>query len=251
MKIGWFISMILTTVGFALIGVATAQDTVTKTDHALKSFADSLRSHGIEISKQALTIALSNNDPEVRALAANQLAQDHDSDAIPSIEQALSNEKDSRTRVEISSALWALGDSKGANELQAMCSTASLPIAVTIEAVQNLQMVHLSTSGCVTTVLESLKKVESIDYRADILSLFPAMYIDSTDNQAGQIVSVSENLLSDTTQQPAVRMSASHVLAQIKSSSSAAVVRSALLRESDPIVQASLKEDLKVLEKQQ
>src|SRR5450631_1401775 len=82
-----------------------------------KSVRESLRDHGIEVSQPSLIAALKEGDPKVRVLAALELAEIGDSDAIQFIEQALSIEKNSSARIGIASALVSLHDPKGVENL--------------------------------------------------------------------------------------------------------------------------------------
>ncbi|MGA7860160.1 MAG: hypothetical protein WCA11_19645, partial [Terracidiphilus sp.] len=59
-----------------------------------RPLAEALRSHGVtDLSEKSLLAALKNSDPAVRSLAANKLAEDGYADAGPSIEAALTDEK--------------------------------------------------------------------------------------------------------------------------------------------------------------
>src|SRR5271166_5133596 len=86
-----------------------------------KTSAEELKSYGIELSERSLLAALRNSNPRVRVLAAHQLQSDHDTDAIPAIDSALSAEKDPRAGVGIATALSALHDPRGTVYLQEMC----------------------------------------------------------------------------------------------------------------------------------
>ena len=214
-----------------------------------KSSSEELQSYGIELSQPSLLAALRNSNPRVRMLAAHQLQSDHDTDAIPAIESALSAEKDPRTGVGIATALSAFHDPKGTEYLQAMCADSTQPIRVVFEATQMLQLLDAPSGGCADAVLGSLNSANDRDYRDAVLSLLPDIYREVSHEQAVRILQATENLLSDTTQQPSVRLAAGHALAQIGLPSSVEVVQEAISRENDPVVRASFQSDLNMLEK--
>jgi HEAT repeat protein len=206
-----------------------------------------LRSLGIELSKQSLVAALANSDPKIRALAAAQLGQDHDPDAIPPIEYALSVEKDVKARIGMASALGSFHDPKGVDHLQTMCKDTALPIEDVIEVVQEIQIAGSSSAGCADIILGSLNRAQDIDYRAVIVTLLPGMYRGVPGGQSDRIISSLEELLVDDTQQQSVRAGASRALTEIGSRSSVEVIRGAMLREKDPRMRSGFQSDLNSL----
>src|SRR6202012_2248743 len=123
-----------------------------------KTSAEELKSYGIELSEPSLLAALRNANPRVRMLAAHQLQSDRDTDALPTIESALSVEKDPRVGVGIATALSAIHDPKGTEYLQAMCADTTQPIRVVFEAAQMLQLLDAPSGGCADAVLGSLNR---------------------------------------------------------------------------------------------
>src|ERR1700756_1822524 len=116
--------------------------------------AEALRSHGItDLSEESLTTALRNRDPQVRTLAANKLAGDGRSDAVPAIETALADEKDLRAQAQIAEALVILHDPKGVERLRSMCTDTSMPSEGLLAAIDVLQITHSSMGVCGQTVL--------------------------------------------------------------------------------------------------
>jgi len=229
------------------LGLSQNSEVITNSQH--RTFAEDLSSYGIDLSRQSLVAALSNKDPKVRSLAANQLVQDGDQDAIPSIEAALAIEKDPHARMGIAAALSAVPDSKGVESLQAMCNDTTLPFRMQLAAVQTLQIAHSPSGVCADAMLGSLNRAEDAGYRDVILTVLPAMYIELPRDQSGRIVSLVEELLRDRAPQSSVRIAASSALAQIGSASSVEVIRAAIVREQDPVVRSSLEGDLVALEK--
>jgi len=245
-RTAWLIEIILCS---CVVTSLTAQNGDMTGGGRGKTTAEELKSYGIELSEPSLLAALRNSNPRVRVLAAHQLQGDHDTDAIPAIDSALSVEKDPLAGVRIATALSAMHDPKGTEYLQAMCADTRQPTRVVFEATQMLQLLDVPSGGCADAVLESLNTTSDIDYRDVVLSLLPAIYPEVSHEQAVRILQVIENLLRDTTQQPSVHLAAGQALAQIGLPSSVEVVQEAISRENDPVVRASFQSDLDVLEK--
>lgn len=234
---------------------AIAQSVTTPSKEPVRPFAEALRSHGIDPSEPSLVAALKNGDARVRSLAALQLAENRDLKAAPSIEAALAVEKDSQARIGIASALASIGDAVGARHLEAMCMDPSLPVYVTVGALQQLAATRLAQPGlasigkCAEVVLSELERsTSSGDTLAALaaLSAFPAMYRDAPRPLSDRMTADAQDLLQDKS--PAVRMAASHTLAQIGSSAlSSDSIRRALERESNPDVRSSFESDLQSL----
>jgi hypothetical protein len=91
----------------------------------LPTFGELLRRHNIELTQSALIAALKNPDPEVRDLAAQKLAEDKATEAIPAIMQALSSEKVPQTRMNVAFALAVMGESVGFDTLEDNCKNSN------------------------------------------------------------------------------------------------------------------------------
>ena len=126
-----------------------------------------------------------------------------------------------------------------------MCKDTAQPIADVIEVVQSIQMIAgASSAGCADIILDSLNHAQDVDYRDVIVTLLPAMYREVSRDQSDQIVSKLEELLTDSTQQPTVRLRASHALADIGLPTSAEFIRNAILREKDSQMRKEFQSDL-------
>lgn len=216
----------------------------------LESFSDALRARGIGTSEPSLVSALRNNDQTVRSLAALKLSEDHNFNAIPSIEAALKVESNPKARIAMSEALWGLHDPRGLPSLQAMCTDPTLSIYDLVEVVQHLNNDGASNSGCAAPVLKYFESSgRSSETNEVALSTFPALYKWASPPQAARIVNALQEMLAD--REAFVRIEASHALVQIKSRSSLPLLRDAASRETDPNVQSALKTDVNKLEKDQ
>jgi HEAT repeat protein len=230
-----------------MLSQVIAQNPSSSGGGALISFADSLHSRGVETSRPSLIAALRNSDPEIRSLAALKLSEDHDLDAAPAIESALSLEKNLRARIDIASALWTLQDPKGLSSLNTMCSDPSLPINIIVDVVQKLSMIHESSGACIATVLGFVDSHRDRDSRSRVLPALPDIYNSASPQQAEHILGALEAMLQDKA--PFVRMEASHALAQIGGSESAEAIHKAISREGDSTVRTSLERDLSNVER--
>lgn len=209
--------------------------------------AEKLTSYGIELSKESLLAALNDASPEIRTLAAEELIYEkHDADAIPAIERALSDERDSNVGVEFATALLWAHDLIGRKYLLAVCTDDTTDSRTLLSAVSGLSVLKQSVSPCADTVINSA--ILDHDYRACLLSLLPAMYHEVASDEAARILGVLEGMLSDD-QEPDVRLTAGYGLAQIGSISSEESIRDAMLGTDDAMLHSSFQSDLAMLEK--
>jgi HEAT repeat protein len=219
-------------------------------------YSVALCEHGIDTSEQSLITALSNSDPIVRSLAANQLLAEHDYQARPAIEKALSSETDDRAKVGIAFALAGIGDPVGAKTLESMCSDASLPVDITVMAVRQIAMTKysfsylVSTEKCADVVLSKLDSVSQDYQRIELLSVLPSMIHDVPKDKADRMVTDAQNLL--VSKDVGIRMQASMALTDMGSTASIEAIRSAMERETIPALRAVHQRNLdKLLKLQQ
>jgi HEAT repeat protein len=86
------------------------------------------------------------------------------------------------------------------------------------------------------------------DYRNTAVTLLPALYRESTPEQAARIVTTIEEMLADRAQDPSVRVRAGNALAEIGQPSSVEVISEAISETDDPVLKASLERNLNALE---
>jgi HEAT repeat protein len=216
----------------------TSQEPDKGSGAALIPFADSLHAQGIDTSRISLIAALRNSDPQVRSLAALQLAQDHDTKSVHVIENALKVEKDTEARITIAGALRSLHDPNGVAYLQTMCSDTSVSINVLVRVVQDLTRYSESTALCADRVLSFLDSHNDSDSKQQVLWTLAGLYPSASPNQADRIVRLLQDLLVD--QSSTVRMQAGDALVQIGSPSSMIALRSAISKEQDSQVRSHL-----------
>jgi HEAT repeat protein len=214
-----------------------------------KTSAEELTALSIDLSEPSLLDALSNTSPRVRWLAAGQLLAGHHVDATSAIERALSVERDPMTRVGMATSLAGFHDPQGIEHLQTMCADTTVPIQPLISAAQSLENFNSSNAGCTDVLLDDLTNDRDKDYRNTTVTLFPALYKESTPEQAARIVNVIETVLADKTQDSSVRLVAGNTLAEIGSPSSQDAMMQAISQAENPVLRKSLERNLSALEK--
>ena len=207
---------------------------------ALKPFSVSLCEHGIDTSEPSLIAALKNSDPEVRSLAAAELAEKQlnekqDDLAKPAIENALSAETNTRARITIAASLMSMGDPVGVKILNGMCTDASLPVEDTVIVVQQIAIADHSTGICADVVLDAIEHARP-DYQMDLITVFPSIYKDVPKEKADRMVTDAQNLLES--QDVTTRMRASQALAEMGSTTSIGRIRTVIINERDPVIRA-------------
>jgi hypothetical protein len=204
-------------------------------------FSVALCEHGIDTSGPSLIAALKNSDPEVRSLAAaelaeKQLAEKQDDLAKPAIENALSAETNTRARIDIAASLMNIGDPVGAKILNGMCTDASLPVEDTVTVVQQIAMANHPTGICADVVLDAVEHASQDYERMDLITIFPLIYKNVSKEKAGRMVTDAQNLLES--QDVTTRMRASQALAEMGSIASIDLIRTAIINEPNPDIRA-------------
>jgi hypothetical protein len=202
----------------------------------LMSLAADLCEHGIDVSEPSLIAALKNTDPEVRSLAAAELAEKHNDLAKPDIENALSAETNTRARIYIAASLMSMRDPIGAKVLDGMCTDASLPIEDTVTVVQQIAMANHPTGICADVVLDAVEHANQDYERMDLLTIFPLINKNVPKEKAARMVADAQNLLGS--QDVSTRMRASQALAELGSIASIDSIRTAIINEPNPDIRA-------------
>jgi HEAT repeat protein len=207
----------------------------------LMPFSVALCEYGIDTSEPSLIAALKNSDPEVRSLAAaelaeKQLTEKQDDLAKPAIENAVSAETNIRARINIAASLMSMDDPVGVKVLNGMCINASLPVEDTVTVVQQIAIADHSTAICADVVLNAIEHASQDYERMYLLTVFPSMYKDVPKEKAGRMVTVAQNLLGS--QDVTTRMRASQALAEMGSTASIDLIRTAIINETNPDIRA-------------
>lgn len=212
----------------------------------LPTIAEKLRQHHIDLSKGSLISALLNTDPEVRYLAAEQLAEDKATDAVPELERALQSEQVPATKVNIAFSLALLHDNLGLETLKSVCTDSRFPGYLRLRAAS--YTLKLKNDGCVNTILHDLESSKDAQTRIGALSLATQL-AQLSNNHLQTIYPFILAALDDAT--PAVRLSASDSLATIGNPAAIPYLEHAITIEEDQTIRAEMQDNLNRLKNQQ
>lgn len=201
--------------------------------------AEILKQHNIPLTKDALLTALRNEDPEVRGLAAFELADERTSDVIPAIAAALEAERARVARVNIASALIELGDERGTRALRQDCDDTSLNMQDRLTAASQLHIWH--DESCWKTVVEAAQSRDSSE-RVSALTMIP--YFKTVPELSRALLL---NGLRD--QDLSVRMVASSGLINLGHAAAIPALEDALAAETNPMLRRTMEQGVKSLQK--
>ena len=202
-----------------------------------------LERDNIQLTLPALVDALRNADPEVRYLAAQKLAEDRATDAIPAIRQALASEKVPWIRMNIAFALTQMGDSIGFATLEDNCNNKGTSGPVRARSAEYLLRVSRDSATCLSGVLDLLKSENNGD-RMAAAELLPRYHTLSEEDSERVFTGLVEALHAPD---PAVRMSAGWALADFGDTRGIAELERATEGEQEQVVRSQLQEGLNKL----
>ena len=203
--------------------------------------AEILRQHNIPLTKDALLAALRNDDPEVRGLAAGQLADERAYDVIPAIAAALEAERGRVARVNIASALIELGDERGTHALQQDCEDTSLNMQDRLQSASQLHIFH--DESCWKTVVEAAQSRDSL-VRFSALTMIPYFKTPPELSRAFLLNGLRDQDLS-------VRMAASSGLINLGDVAAIPALEAAIAAETNPMLRSTMEQGVKFLQKKQ
>jgi len=214
-----------------------------------ETFAHALKRHHVPLTRSALVAALQNSDPEVRGLAAAQLAEEKATDAVSAIAKALATERVPLTRVNIAFALAQLGNKTGVKALESACHESETVAGVRMTAA--IYMVNfLHTNACFADVLDVLDSHDDdqTGNRMQALSLAPS-FKGLSEDESQRLLAATINNLRDTT--ASVRIVASDALVRLGDASAVPQLQEAVTVEQDEVVRNALEDALQRLLQQQ
>jgi HEAT repeat protein len=201
---------------------------------SLPTVKERLVSLGINIEKKSLIEALRNVNPEVRWLAAAQLAEERAGDAVPEIAEALQKELIDVSAVNMALALGHLGDNRGLFALETMCRGSGTDDLRLRASAYSLEF---HSNSCLVPILDLANSGET-GSKARALRVLPAFRDISIPDNA-RILQIIQAALSDP--EPYVRMAAGEARSILGDRQSAAAdLRKAIDNESDESVRAAL-----------
>ena len=100
----------------------------------VETFADGLTRRNIPLTEPELLAALKNPDPEIRSLAAAQLAASDDHPALKYMITAFQDERDPQVQVNIAGAASWLGSNIAIQQLKNICRDVNQPSTARLDA---------------------------------------------------------------------------------------------------------------------
>jgi HEAT repeat protein len=206
-----------------------------------------LASKGISTSSlTSLRQALQDPRPDVRGLAAGELADKKDKESIPLIKQVLAKASSAEEKQNLAQALITLGDPEGNAALKKVCEDETVREDSRIIAASSL--VDAGDPGCLDVVVKILTSTDSDAIKQSTMYLLkrgPSVRADLLpDLQQGL-----EKALKDEV--PGNRQLASECLAKFKMNSAIDSLKIAIAIEKDPDIRSQMEENLRKLESKQ
>ncbi|MGA1981253.1 MAG: HEAT repeat domain-containing protein [Acidobacteriaceae bacterium] len=205
----------------------------------VETFADGLTRHHIPLTETALIAALANSDPEVRSLAAAQLAAMDDHQALPAIIDALEAESDIQVQVNLAGAATWLDSRRALEKLQQLCQNQNVPATARLDAARYVSNKDLPT--CFSVVEQVEQSAQDADIR--ILALEAAV---NYRGQADRAQALAISALGDL--DPTVRIAAVEALQALHATGAVDTLARALPTEGDITVREHMREAIRALQ---
>ena len=201
--------------------------------------------YSVKVTRENLRVALfSNDNAQVRYLAAWWLADQGQKDVIPDIYQAFEVESAPRPKAYLACALAELGDHRGVEALHQFCKNDALPLDLRLDVVRFLLEIH--EAPCITPIVEALKGSWPYNWQAQ--AMIPHIKgLSSSDSEQLRVLLLDR--LSD--QGSAVRMVTAQTLSELHDTSAIPAVQAAIAKECDSTVRKSMEDSLKNLQADQ
>ena len=202
-----------------------------------------LNNYRVPITQQALRLALKDNRPQVRGLAAGELAEMKDMASIPLIVKALDGEKDPLVKFNMATALLSLNSQTGNRVLSHICDDASLPEGQRLDAASRL--VDAGDASCLHSVENILRKTTDPSNKVQALLTMSRVKVIP----ASLLPRIHDTLLASL-QDPVstVRQYASQCIAALDVKGAVPNLQVAIAKESDELTRERMEESLRTLE---
>ncbi len=201
------------------------------------SIQQKLASRGIGISTEALIAALNDPRPEVRGLAAGQLAEDKDYDAAAAIATALDHEQVPEQRLNMARSLSALDDPRGRLAYVDLCESGSAPADLRLMAANEIAP---QDEGCSTSVVNmfaqsrsALEQLTELNYLLKRSAATGGAFAPENTLAVGLRTSLKSPVAS-------VRDKAARCIAKYQTSELLEELQLSIAREADPAVKISM-----------
>jgi HEAT repeat protein len=205
----------------------------------VETFADGLTRRNIPLTEPDLLAALKNPDPEIRSLAAAQLAATDDHSALKYMITAFQDERDPQVQVNIAGAATWLGSSLAIEQLKNICKDINQPSTARLDAARYISNKQLP--DCFSAVREIARNDQDATTRA--LAITAATSYRSQSDGAQKIAVQALNDLD-----PTVRITAADSLRSLRTTDAIPALKSALPGEGDETAREHLREAIRVLQ---
>ncbi len=222
----------------------TGSHPASESNGSLPTFGELLKQHKIQLTEPALVDALKNADPEVRYLAAQKLAEDKATGAIPAIKDALAAEKVPRTRINIAFALAQLGDAAGFDALKDNCRDRNQAAGIRAFSAQYMLGLNSDSTICLSAVLDILEDGSHGDkiQAASLLPQFHNLSPEDLEKVFADLVRALHDPYS------LVRLEAGRALADLGDIRAIPELQEAIAREQELAARPQLEQDLRALQ---
>jgi HEAT repeat protein len=205
----------------------------------VETFADGLTRHNVPLTEPGLLAALKDPDPEVRSLAAAQLAAADDHAALKYMITAFQDERDPQVQVNIAGAATWLGSNIAIEQLKTICRDVNQPSTARLDAARYISNKQLS--DCFPAVREIARNDQDATVR--VLAITTAITYRGQSDGAEKIAVQALNDIDST-----VRVTAADSLRSLRATDAIPVLQNSLQSEGDEIAREHIRETLRVLQ---
>ena len=209
----------------------------------LETFAQALTRHHIELNKPALIEALQNANGEVRGLAAWELLKEKANDTLPQILQAVRDERNPATKVNLASAAAAFGSEEGTATLAKLCHDSALPGYVRTDAARHL-LDDEKDRSCLHDLLTMMTSANDAGTRVQTMSMV-AQLPHLTELEAAELLRCTLEALRDP--DLSLRLYATVILTAWRDLKAIPYLRTAIQVEQDQTIRSQMEASLETL----
>jgi HEAT repeat protein len=205
----------------------------------VETFADGLTRRNIPLTEPDLLTALKNPDPEIRSLAAAQLAASDDHTALKYMITAFQDERDPQVQVNLAGAATWLGSNLAIDQLKVICRDVNQPSTARLDAARYISNKQLP--DCFPAVREIVQNDQDATIRA--LAITTAVYYRGQSDGAKKIAVQALNDIDAT-----VRITAADSLRSLHATDAIPALKNSLPGEGDETAREHLREAIRVLQ---
>jgi len=213
------------------------------------SIEGALRRHGYALERESLLRGLRDTNPQVRSMAADELAKMRETEAAPAIQEALSRETVIGTRVLMANALAELGVEAGTTELHAICEPSSTHFHARLVAAMDL--LDRGDATCGDQVIEIVRTIGGFRLPTSAALVgFGLSVIQRAEPvfrpRAADVRDLAATLLRDSRYE--VRMAASNTLGRFGDAASITLLQEAAAEETSDVARTRILANIRILQ---